>query len=106
MSKMPVPHDYARSVFINCPFDNDYEPLFRAMVFAIRDLELIPISAKHVTDGGQPRINKILDLIESCRFSVHDISRTELDPINGLPRFNVPFELGLALGCKSYGTSD
>jgi len=40
MSQMVVPHDYAKNVFINCPFDKDYEPLFYAMIFAIRDLEL------------------------------------------------------------------
>ena len=106
MSQMVVPHDYAKNVFINCPFDKDYEPLFYAMILAIRDLELKPRSAKHVSDGGQPRINKILELIEHCRFSIHDISRTELDPIHGLPRFNMPFELGLDLGCKIYNTSD
>lgn len=106
MSETVVPHDYAKRVFINCPFDKDYDPILYAMVFAIRDLNLKPRSAKHVNDGGQPRINKILDLIESCRFSIHDISRTELDPIHGLPRFNVPFELGLDLGCKRYGASN
>jgi len=106
MSKMLVPHDYAKSVFINCPFDKDYEPLFRAIFFAIRDLNLKPRSALHVSDGSQPRIAKILDLIENCRFSIHDICRTELDPVHGLPRFNVPFELGLDLGCKRYRTSD
>ncbi len=106
MSRIPVPHDYAESVFINCPFDKDYEPLFYAIVFAIRDLDLKPRSAKHIDDGGQPRINKILDLIENCRFGIHDISRTELDPIHGLPRFNMPFELGLDLGCKRYRTSN
>jgi hypothetical protein len=103
MSKILVPHDYAESVFINCPFDKDYESLFRAIFFAIRDLNLKPRSAMHVSDGGQPRINKILELIENCKFSIHDISRTQLDPIHGLPRFNVPFELGLDLGCKTYG---
>ena len=106
MSEIIEPHDYAKHVFINCPFDKDYEPLFYAIVFAICELALKPKSAKHVTDGGQPRINKILDLIGSCRFGIHDISRTELDPIHGLPRFNVPFELGLDLGCKRYSISD
>lgn len=106
MSKILVPHDYAESVFINCPFDKDYESLFRAILFAVCDLELTPISAMQVSDGGQPRIDKILELIENCRFSIHDICRTELDPVHGLPRFNVPFELGLDLGCKRYRTSD
>jgi hypothetical protein len=106
MSEILVPYDYAKSVFINCPFDKDYEPLFYAIVFTIRDLELKPRSATHVNDGGQPRINKILDLVENCKFGIHDISRTELDPIHGLPRFNMPFELGLDVGCRRYGTSD
>jgi hypothetical protein len=103
MSKILLPHDYAESVFINCPFDRDYEPLFYAIVFAVRDLGLKARSAKHANDGGEPRINKILELIKNCRFGIHDISRTELDLIHGLPRFNVPFELGLNLGCKTYG---
>ena len=106
MDKILSPHDYYSSVFINCPFDEQYEPLFYGIVFAICDLDFNPRCAKDLSDGGQPRINKILDLIESSRFSIHDISRTELDPIHGLPRFNVPFELGLDLGCKRYGTSD
>jgi len=106
MSKILVPHDYAENVFINCPFDIDYEPLLLAMIFAIRDLGLKPRSAKHVSDGGRPRINKILELIENCRFGIHDISRTELDPIHSLPRFNMPFELGLDLGCRSYRASE
>lgn len=106
MSNISLPHDYAESVFINCPFYKDYEPLFYAMVFAIHELGLKPMSAKHASDGGQPRINKILELIENCKFGIHDISRTELDPIRGLPRFNMPFELGLDMGCKRYGARD
>ena len=62
MSKILDPHDYTENVFINCPFDRDYEPLFYAMIFAVRDLDLNPISARHVSDGGQPRITKILEL--------------------------------------------
>ncbi|MGB6118567.1 MAG: hypothetical protein WBF87_10125 [Mesorhizobium sp.] len=34
---------------------------------------------------------------------IHDISRTELDPANSLPRFNMPLELGLFLGAKRFG---
>lgn len=54
---------------------------------------------------ASPGLNKIQDLIENCKYSVHDISRTELDPVNALPRFNMPLELGLDLGCKRYGSS-
>ena len=37
---------------------------------------------------------------------IHDISRTELDKKTSLPRFNMPFELGLFLGAKKFGAFD
>jgi len=37
---------------------------------------------------------------------IHDISRTELDKANRLPRFNMPFELGLFLGARTFGSGD
>jgi hypothetical protein len=49
------------------------------------------------------RLLKILRLIRTCKLSVHDISRTELDEHYGLPRFNMPFELGLFLGLRYSG---
>jgi hypothetical protein len=48
------------------------------------------------------RIQKIVQLIRMSRYSVHDLSRTELDEVHGLPRFNMPLELGIDLGCKAY----
>ena len=105
MTNVLEPHDYNKSVFINCPFDSAYEPLFRGLVFAVRHMNLVPKSALDASDVGQPRFDKILDLIENCKYSIHDISRTEIDPDYGLPRFNVPFELGLDLGCKRSGFS-
>ena len=103
MTNVLEPHDYDKGVFINCPFDSAYEPLFRGLIFAIHHMKLEPKSALEPSDGGQPRLDKIVVLIESCKYSIHDLSRTENDPIHGLPRFNVPFELGLDLGCKQYG---
>ena len=35
-------------------------------------------------------------------YSIHDISRVQLTP--KFPRFNMPFEVGLDLGCREYGT--
>jgi hypothetical protein len=103
MTNVLEPHDYERSVFINCPFDSAYEPLLRGLIFAVRHMKLVPKLALDPSDAGQLRFDKILDLIENCKYSIHDISRTEVDPNHGLPRFNVPFELGLDLGCKRYG---
>ena len=54
-------------------------------------------------DGAATRISKIEKLIEDCALGIHDISRTELDAANALPRFNMPLELGLFLGAKRYG---
>ena len=34
---------------------------------------------------------------------MHDISRTEIDRGSRLPRFNMPFELGLFLGARRFG---
>lgn len=90
-------------VFINCPFDEDYLPLFNAIVFTVIQCGYHPRCALEAIDGGQTRISKIEKLIEDCPIGIHDISRTELDPVNNLPRFNMPLELGLFLGAKRYG---
>lgn len=98
-----LPTNYAKNVFINCPFDNVYEPLFNAIVFAVHDMGFRPKSAKDESNAGNTRFNKIQGLIEECRYSIHDISRTDMEIATGLPRFNMPLELGLDLGCKRYG---
>jgi hypothetical protein len=47
-------------------------------------------------------MEKLFKLIDECKLAVHDISRTELDSNNNLPRFNMPFELGLFLGARRF----
>lgn len=104
MPKAPtIPANYERNVFINCPFDDQYQPLFYAIVFAVNDMGFRPRCAKDESNAGRGRIEKIQDLIAECKYSIHDISRVDLDPVNNLPRFNMPLELGLDLGCKQYG---
>lgn len=90
-------------VFINCPFDAKYKPIFDALVFAVYECGFRPRSALEIVDGGEVRLDKICRIIGDCRFSIHDISRTELDSTNHLPRFNMPFELGLFLGASRFG---
>lgn len=92
-----------RSVFINCPFDPAYKPLFRAMCFAIAACGFVPRCALDESDSAAVRFDKILDLITACEFSVHDVSRVELDTRSGLPRFNMPLELGADLGLRLKG---
>jgi hypothetical protein len=96
------PDGYERNVFINCPFDDDYAPLFEAIVFAINDAGFRPKCARERLDSSQIRLQKIIELISVSRYSIHDLSRTALDATNSLPRFNMPLELGIDLGCKAF----
>jgi len=95
--------DYNDNVFINCPFDPDYKPLFDAIVFAVFDCGFIARCALEEEDASQIRIEKIYKIISQCRYGIHDISRTELDTNTNLPRFNMPLELGIFLGAKKFG---
>jgi hypothetical protein len=97
---------YETSIFLNCPFDLPYKPIFDALVFTAFDCGYVPRCALEIDDAGQVRIEKILAMIRSCRLGVHDISCTELDPANQLPRFNMPFELGLFVGATRFGTQE
>ncbi len=94
---------YDYNVFVNCPFDDTYEPLFQAMIFAIHNSGYKARCALEISDSARNRLEKIMKLIQQCKYGVHDISRTELDPKHQLPRFNMALELGIFLGCKRYG---
>lgn len=95
------PDDFKINVFINCPFDPEYKPLFEAIVFTVQIAGFRPRCAREASNAGQVRIDKILEIISECKYGIHDISKTEPLP----PRFNMPLELGLDLGCKRFGTA-
>ena len=99
MAKTP---GYNDRVFFNCPFDAQYMPLFRAIIFSIYRCGFSPRSALEEDNGLDVRLDKIIRLISLCKYGVHDISRTEVGA-NGYPRFNMPFELGLFFGAKKLG---
>ncbi len=101
MNRQTTPSS-SRNVFINCPFDDEYLPLLRAITFTISFCGFEPRCALEVMDAGEIRLTKILRLIRDCQLGLHDISRTELDAQN-LPRFNMPLELGLFLGAWHFG---
>ncbi len=90
-------------VFINCPFDDGYQPIFNALVFTVYELGFVARCARETDDSGEVRLAKIERIIEQCRFGIHDISEVRLDILNNLPRFNMPLELGLFFGCKRFG---
>jgi hypothetical protein len=91
------------SVFINCPFTEDYASLFEAMAFTVLACGFHPRSALEKGDSGEVRMDKITRLIKASPYSIHDLSAVELDSTNQLPRFNMPFELGLTLGLRAAG---
>jgi hypothetical protein len=97
---------YDHSVFINCPFDEDYRPFFEAITFAVHDCGYIARCAREGDDGSEVRIDKIANIIAACKFGIHDVSRTEPDSATGLPRFNMPLELGMFLGAKRFGHAE
>jgi hypothetical protein len=101
-----IARSYDRNVFINCPFDPAYRPLFEAIAFATSDCGYHPRCSLEVDDSSQVRIEKITAIIRESRLAVHDISRTQLDRGTRLPRFNMPLELGIFLGAKSFGSRE
>ncbi len=97
--------DYERNVFINCPFDAGYTAIFEAIVFTVIVCGFRPLCARVRLDSSMFRLSKIMDLIAASRFAIHDLSRIELDEDSALPRFNMPLELGIDLGCKRFSAS-
>ncbi|HEY8591535.1 MAG TPA: hypothetical protein VIL42_01575 [Sphingomicrobium sp.] len=96
----------ARDVFINCPFDDQYRPLFDAITFAVIACGFRARSALEYSDATENRIDKLYRIIGEARLGIHDLSRTEVDESSQLPRFNMPLELGVFLGAKRFGDAD
>lgn len=101
-----MPHPYETNVFINCPFDARYNSLRNAAVFAIHDCGFTARCALEVSNSARNRLQKIVDIITECKYGVHDLSRTGLGSKTGLPRFNMPLELGIFLGCCYFGSEE
>ncbi|MCX6582214.1 MAG: hypothetical protein NT166_18745 [Candidatus Aminicenantes bacterium] len=99
----PMHPDYSKDVFINCPFDEAYKDIFFAIIFTVFDCGCNARCALEIEDSSEVRIEKIVKIIKSCKYGIHDISLTELDKKTGLPRFNMPLELGMFLGAKRFG---
>jgi len=97
---------YEDSVFINCPFDKHYESLFNAIIFAIHDCGFVARCALEINNAASNRLGKIMKIISECKYGVHDISRTGLNYKTRLPRFNMPLELGIFLGCTQFGLKE
>ncbi len=86
------------AVFLNIPYDQRFRSLYLAYIAGLVHLGFVPRVTLGLP-GGARRLDKILSEIQGCRYSIHDLSRVGLDrsaPFT-TPRFNMPFELGLAV---------
>jgi hypothetical protein len=87
-----------KTAFINVPYDDRYRDLYLAFIAGLTSFGLDPRATLEVP-GGKRRLDRIFELMTSCQYSFHDLSRVQLDRRRPrTPRFNMPFELGLILG--------
>jgi hypothetical protein len=98
-----VPPPFERSVFINCPFDEEYAPLLQAIAFCITDLGFYPRLAPENADNATNRLDRILSIIEGSKYGIHDLSRSKSIVAGDYARLNMPFELGIDHGCRKFG---
>jgi hypothetical protein len=90
-------------VFLNIPYDSKFQNLCLAFICGISALGFVPRATLEIP-GGIRRLDRIFKLIQKCRYSVHDLSRVELDLRRPpTPRFNMPFELGLCVAWERIG---
>jgi len=108
LKRQPAPAKRTRrlppdAVFVNCPFDSSYRPMFEAIVSTVLALGFDVRCALERDTGTEERLRKISRVIGECRFGIHDVSFMRVDKKTRLPRYNMVFELGLFLGCCEYG---
>jgi hypothetical protein len=93
----------SKAVFLNIPYDNRFENLFLAFIAGISAFGFAPRATLEIP-FSQRRLERIISLIRSCDYSIHDLSRVQLDKAKPrTPRFNMPFELGLTIGIGTPG---
>jgi hypothetical protein len=95
-----VPPPYEKSVFINCPYDDEFAPLFEAIVLTVAARGFTPRSARETSADADPRIVRIARGLMTSKYSIHDLSRFQGEGVENLARFNMPLELGIALGVR------
>jgi hypothetical protein len=93
----PLAFDRSTSVFINCPYDEDFRALFDAAVFAAVCCGFMPRCALETGTVAEPRMSRILRAIAASKYSIHDLSRCAGEGDANLARFNMPLELGIAM---------
>ncbi len=89
-----------KSVFLNIPYDRSFTRLYIAYIAAVAAFGFIPKATLQIP-ASRRRLDRILSLISSSDYSLHDLSRVQLDlTAPRTPRFNMPFELGLTVALQ------
>lgn len=95
---------FQSSVFINCPFDEDYAPILQAIAFCVTYLGFTPRLAPQNADNAANRLGRIEEIIRTSKYGIHDLSRCRAGGAGEFARMNMPFELGIDYACKRFGT--
>lgn len=95
---------FERSVFVNCPFDEEFAPLLQAIAFCVVDLGFYPRLAPENANNAANRLDRIIELIRGSKYGIHDLSRCKSNSAGEYARLNMPFELGLDHGCARFGS--
>ena len=72
--------------------------MLEAMIFCVVRAGMTARLASESLEAGQSRLEKIISLIENCKYSIHDLSRAVSKKKGEAFRMNMPFELGLDMG--------
>lgn len=100
MTHVPL---FERSVFLNCPFDEEYAPILQAIAFCITDLGFVPRLAPENSDNAASRLERIVELIRGSKYGIHDLSRSRAGGLGEFARLNMPFELGIDHASSRFG---
>lgn len=93
----PLAFPREASVFVNCPFDAAYRPVFDGIVFSALCCGFLPRCAVETGTAAQARMDRILTAMRGSKYSIHDLSRCRGEGDMNLARFNMPLELGMAM---------
>jgi hypothetical protein len=79
------------------PYAASYERVYLAFIAGLAGYGLVPTAAVY-DPSSRFQLERIIDLIVAAQYSFHDLSLMGLDRVSPrTPRFNMPFELGIAV---------
>jgi hypothetical protein len=94
------------TVFINMPYAAAYEERLLALIGGLSLYGVIPTAAT-VAGEHRYRLPRIIEAIQDCALSIHDLSwRAHNDAGSKSLRFNMPFELGIAVALQESQKND